>query len=254
MLNVPYISKPDIDRLMEDEIAKSQVLSNAIGSGFSIEDFLESHLRCDLDIDATLPADVMGEVAFQIGKKTRVQINADLTADTESDATDWKLGRWRMTVAHECAHVILHGPLFLTEGAQKPLWNEEIAQVHRCYKKQDKKFDQTDFAREEHDFNQRYGWDSGTLINDSKARQNMEVQANCGGAALLMPASLFQESARILCEKVMQSSSPHFGREDKIEMVVSRLSFQFVVSKTAARIRCKDLNIERFLVNTSLPF
>lgn len=243
MPDVPFVTDPQIDCLMEDEIEKSGFWPSLPSETFDIERFLARHLNSGLDKDATLPSDVMGEVVFRRGKKTCVKINADLTRDMENAQASWHIPRWRMTVAHECAHVILHGPLYLSQGAQDGLW-EQPPQIHRCYKKVNKRFEPADFDAEAQDFAQRYGWNSGCLINETQARQRMEFQANRGGAALLMPAN------RFLCAasqgfNTLRQSAPRLSEDARIDRVVEQLARMFTVSKEAARIRCASLEVTK---------
>lgn len=251
MPEVKFISNPEIDRLMEDEIVKSGLWPASPSEHFDVETFLEKHLGCGLDKDASLPEDVMGEVIFRPGKRTCVKINAGLTYDMENPEAAWQVGRWRMTVAHESAHVILHGPLYLNQGAQDDLWEQQFGQVHRCYKKADKRFESSDFVREANDFASRYGWSSGCLLNDTAARQRMEFQANRGAAALLMPASSYLSSARELFS-YLSEKEPNLSEESRINWVVARLAENFGVSREAARIRCGDLNATQYASQLAL--
>ncbi len=251
MPDVTFIPFSKIDLLMEDEIEKSGFWPSSQNEIFDIERFLEKHLKSGLDKDANLPDDVMGEVAFRRGKKTCVSINAGLTREMENAQAAWQIGRWRMTVAHECAHVILHGPLYLAQGAQDGFWGEPLSQIHRCYKKQDKRFVTDDFAAEMRDFEARYGWNSGCLINEPQARQRMEFQANRGGAALLMPANRTLCAASELFNDLRQNA-PQLSQEARIERVVEQLAKKFLVSREAARIRCDDLEATKHADQLSL--
>ena len=249
---VPFIPYADIDRRMNDEIARSNLWPTKPGEHFDIERFLQEFLNCGLDKDGVLEGDVMGEVAFRIGKKTCVNINALLTEAMETNEQSWSLGRFRMTVAHECAHVILHGPIYLSQGKQDGLWDEGTPIVHRCYRSlEQKQFSPADFDREADELNARYGWSSGVLFNDSKARQDMELQANHGGAALLMPLGAWDEAARTLSQNI-KSHAPNWSRTAQITEVIKQLAAQFQVSNQAASIRFKFMESSRHLDNLTL--
>ena len=252
MPDVPFLPYPEIDRRMSDEIARSQLWPAAPGECLDIEEFLEKHLGCGLDKDGFLEDDVMGEVAFRPGKKTCVNINALVTQEMENSANSGSLGRFRMTVAHECAHVILHGPIYLAQGRQDELWDEAQPLVHRCYRSlEQKQFDQADFEREVAELNARYSWNSGVLFNESKARQDMELQANRGGAALLMPMGAWDEAARTHCQNV-KAKFAHRNRDDQVTIAIRNLAQQFHVSNQAATIRFKALESARHLDNLTL--
>ncbi len=82
-MQVPFISKEDIEKLMEDEIKNSSLWPRN-GTFFKIENFLQEHLKVLLDVDCTLPANVMGEVVFPPkNQHVRVNINKDLTYTAE---------------------------------------------------------------------------------------------------------------------------------------------------------------------------
>ena len=64
----------------------------------------------DLDLYAQLPEGVLGVTQFDPPRKPRVQNERTLFEDGR------RVHRLRFTRAHECAHVVIHAPLYLRAG------------------------------------------------------------------------------------------------------------------------------------------
>ncbi len=114
---------------------------NYRSSVVDLERLIEGHLKTDFDQYADLPEDVLGQTDFRAARKPFVQINKDLTGVFDSDDCPAGIeGRWRATVAHETAHIILHRMLFEVDDAQIRLFPAEDSpapaqQLHRCLKR-----------------------------------------------------------------------------------------------------------------------
>lgn len=110
----------EIESIALDEITRAGLLPQAHVPDLTVqlERFLENHLRVRLDQHADLPADVLGVTHFCQGAPPRIEINRDLTglAIDEEDPLPGDLGRWRATLAHEAAHVLLHRILYERVG------------------------------------------------------------------------------------------------------------------------------------------
>lgn len=213
-----YFTDDEIEQIMEDELRRAELQPTLSESVVDLDRLIERHLKADFDQYAALPADVLGQTDFRHTRKPAVQINKDLTGSAFD--SDWCPpgieGRWRATVAHEAAHIILHRMLFEVDDNQGSLFPTEgpaalIQQLHRCLKR-----DVTHRA----------------VISDWK-----EVQANKGMAALLMPKSVFTRAARRLSAGSATGGS--------LRDVVYSLATQFAVSRQAAAIRLKTLQIIR---------
>jgi hypothetical protein len=201
----------EIEQIMEDELRSARLLSYRGTSIMDIEALIESHLGVDLDQYAQLDPDVLGLTQFHSRRAPTIQINRDLTGSAMD--SDWCPpgihGRWRATLAHEAAHVILHRILFdsvlgKTLGANSTeLANSKLC---RCLKR--------DVTYREG----RVDW--------------REVQANMGMAALLMPRRLFDRAARRQASELVGAG---------IDSVARDLAGQFAVSKEAALIRLGTL-------------
>lgn len=243
MRPVPWLDNETIESQMEYHLGCSKLWPQETRSVFDIEAFLIKYLRADFDITAPLASDVLGRVTFISGRKPQVEINADLTLQAENEDELWKVGRWRMTVAHESAHIILHGPLYVSAD-QTQLFLTDEPKVHTCYK-----HELPEFNADSQNFVNEYGWDSKRLINESSQKKRMEVQANIAAAALLMPRSVFVPLAHQLFEQARENLAVP---DQRCDWVIARLANRFNVSRRAARIRCNDLNLLRFAEQASL--
>lgn len=245
MLPVPFLKDFEIEQRVDKELSCSGLWPAESRTLFDVEAFLRDHLKADLDQDAMLPKDVMGRVIFTPGRRTRVEINADLTAQAEGGEELWKIGRWRMTVAHEAGHIILHGPLYLPERSevQTLLWEDTEPRIHTCYKK-DAGITGADGKSQE--FARNFGWDSGRLVNESKQTRSMEIQANIAAAALLMPREPFCAAAKVLFGNE-RDNFPSSSADLRKQKTVARLASQFQVSNQAALIRCQQLQLTEYI-------
>lgn len=203
----------EIELIMEDELSRAGLLPTLPGEQpiVDIESFIERHLKSSLDQHAELDHLVLGLTEFRPGVMPSVQINKDLTGSA-MDA-EWCppgiRGRWRATLAHEAAHIVLHRSLFEVDPAQMTMFAPATSPerlVFRCLKR--------DVA-----------YRDGT-------RNWREVQANRGMAALLMPKTLFVAAAR---DEVTDTSAAG------VEAATRRLAARFGVSLEAAAIRLQTL-------------
>lgn len=207
-----WFDDDEIELMMADELRRGGLMPTDSNCVVDLEALLDDHLRVPFDQHADLPPEVLGLTEFHPRKPPTVKINKDLTGIIDGDWIPPGIeGRWRATVAHEAAHVILHRILFdepLNQGslfATEALPQEKPA-LQRCLKR---------------DLRHRggnYDW--------------REVQANRGMAALLMPRTLFTKIAR----STLKGTTPQEIRE------ASRaLATRFGVSGQAATIRLNTL-------------
>jgi len=211
-----WYEEDEIERIMEDELRRADLLPARRGGVVDIEGFIERHLATSLDQYADLPPEVLGLTEFRPGKPPVVRINKDLTGSA-MDA-DWcppgVEGRWRATLAHEAAHVVLHGILFDVDLNQGRLFDGDASaggspQLHRCLKR-----------------------DVAYRTQPSDWR---EVQANRGMAALLMPRSAFTTAAR----------GSGAGSGGDVDAAIRSLAELFGVSRQATTIRLRTLRFIR---------
>jgi hypothetical protein len=213
-----FIPAVRIERMMESELAAAGLLPPETGDPvIDIEAFLERHLGVRLEQFADLDADVLGVTHFVPGATPLVQINKDLTEAADSAGEPWVKGRWRITMAHEGAHVILHGPEIQALSQQRSLFDDgeepNPPQLQRCLK------------RDLHQLGRR---------TDPR-----EIQANLAMAALLMPRRLFTYHAgRVLpVSGAIEPESPSYRH------AVADLAGLFGVSREATRIRIEKLGL-----------
>jgi hypothetical protein len=203
-----FLKDEEIDEITEGELLKAGLMPTVDTCRVDIEGFIERHLGVRLDVGAALDDDVLGVTELRRGEPKRILINRDLTdAALEIDEYSGTLGRWRATLAHEGAHVLLHGLLFDLNADQQALFDEDPAadeRVIRCYKRD------TSFG--------------------GRSRDPREFQANKGMAALLMPRSIFGEAAR----ELVAGKGP-------VRNVDEQIARRFEVSRQAAQIRLSEL-------------
>lgn len=218
-----WYADDDIERIAEAELAKARLLPTVSRPAVDIERFVEKYLGARLDQHAELDADTLGVTEFFIGSEPRIGINKDLTDALDDDPRPGLPGRWRATVAHEAAHVVLHRDLYdprvenLDLFAAMPSEPAPAKALHRCLKR--------DVGYEQ---NGRSDW--------------REVQANKGMAALLMPRGVFGELAR---REISSAYRVATVLPEDAAAVAARLADRFEVSRQAAEIRLKTLGFVR---------
>ena len=135
-----WFEKDEIEQIMECELYKSGMLPDLAHPSLDIESFLEFHLEVKLNQHAILDPDVLGVTGFMKGCKPLVRINKDLTSEAESViAPRGQPGRWRATMAHEAAHVVLHRGLMEVPPEQGSLFHLDggpIPSVMACLNRQ----------------------------------------------------------------------------------------------------------------------
>lgn len=209
----------EIEELMAAELSRASLSPTAAAPAVEIERFVEKHLGVRLDQYAELEDEILGATEFVQGAAPRILINKDLTnsALDEDDPLPGREGRWRATLAHEAAHVILHRCLYDVDNRTLDLFGHDGSSVptrlHRCPKQQVA-------------YRQRRNWDW------------REVQANKGMAALLMPRAAFGELAQ---REIDGAYAAEFCSSQEAISVAARLAEAFSVSKQAARIRLETL-------------
>jgi hypothetical protein len=224
----PFLKPEIMERLMNKELIAANMMPPKSSPKVDIEAFLELHLHVELDEYADLPFDELGVTTFERGKVPFVQINKDLTgAADEGDQTSI-VGRWRITLAHEGAHVILHRNAMEDHYQQHNLFDEPEASPavveQRCLKR--------DLGRNK--------------VNP------LEYQANYCMAALLMPKDLFLS---IVVPMLSVPSIANLPIDDpRILPIVEEVADLFQVSKIAARIRMQTLCVQSHALQSKLSF
>ena len=218
----------EIEHIMEDELRSGNMFPTPSDSVVDIETFIELHLRARLDTYAVLDAEILGETRFTKDGRPSVLINRQLTRQAEDETPpSGILGRWRATLAHEAAHVILHRVLFEVSPDQSSFWDHgalATPTLMRCLHR-----------------------DIVSVRNPSDWR---EVQANRGMASLLMPRKPFTGLVRkILGARRAEDLLAIIPDEDSGEFkeLLTDLSLISEVSQQAAHLRLKSLGLVRNL-------
>ena len=220
----------EIEEVMTDELQRCGMFPSASAPVVDLEAFLELHLRVKLDLYSDLGPNLLGVSRFVTGRRPIVEISRGLTAQAhEGTAPGGNLGRWRATLAHEAAHVILHRRLVDVPQAQGLLFiqgqgaeSEAETAVTQCFERD------IWFAR-------------GT--GDWK-----EVQANQGMASLLMPSGPFSSlTRRIVGAQEAADLLAYIPPADTraFSDLTRELSVRCEVSREAARIRLNTLGLAR---------
>lgn len=213
-----YLTLGKIEREMERHLLDAKLMPTTERPVVDVEALIERHLGARLDQFAALDADVLGVTHFLRGTRPKVEINADLTNAAEDDGSPTSVrGRWRITLAHEGAHIVLHRADMEAPEQMSLFGNTsstDEARLHQCLKR--------DLA----------------LVTRVTRR---EYQANIGMAALLMPRQVFLALARPLlsgCSAEIASMN-----DPRLSPQVHELSEMLQVSRQAVRIRIESLGL-----------
>ena len=218
----------EIEEIMTDELQRCGMFPSASAPVVDLEAFLELHLCVKLDLYSDLGPNLLGVSRFVTRRRAIVKISRGLTAQAhEGVARGGILGRWRATLAHEAAHVILHRRLVDVPEAQGSLFSQgpepdaETA-ITQCFERD------IWFARGAGDWK--------------------EVQANQGMASLLMPSILFTSlTRRIVGAQAADDLLAYIPAADTgaFSDLIRELSALCQVSREAARIRLHTLGLTR---------
>jgi hypothetical protein len=190
----------EIERITAGALRSAGLMPRSVAPAVDIEAFVEMHLGAVVDYAGDLPDGVLGYTEFD--EPPRIVVSRRLTdMATAPQASPGLRGRWRATLAHEAAHLLLHSHI-RAAGKTTPKLTAHAINLS-----------------------------SGVMTSDWR-----EVQANMGMAALLMPRELFLTEARRLLER-----EPVFLPLDVESLATKRLvailGEQFQTSLEATRLR-----------------
>lgn len=225
----------EIELIAEDELRRAKLIPPASRPVTDLERFIEEHLKVKLDQYCDLPDGVLGISQFQARRSPTISISRGLTELAECDTPPaGALGRWRATMAHEAAHVLLHRYLFepglaphAPSGLDAP--KKESTGLMRCLTGDVVPVNDNNWAQ----VRRKSDW--------------REVQANRGMAALLMPSRTFNRVAALQLSALSMSSVTR-GSTNATTLATAMAEL-FKVSKQAATIRLESLSI----IATPLP-
>jgi hypothetical protein len=213
----------EIEEIMEYELQKANLFPSLENPVVDIEVFIEQHLLAHLDQHANLDATTLGVTEFRAGAKPLVKINKDLTnsALDEEGGPPYLVGRWRATLAHEGAHIILHRRLFNLNPQQRGFFDTgeepypEPNRLLRCLKRD--------------------------VCFGGNSKNWREIQANMGMAAILMPGAVFAEAFH---QELGQANLARVDRDSpEARQLATSLGAKFQVSRQAAQIRLQTLGL-----------
>jgi hypothetical protein len=200
----------EIERITADALKDGHLWPQGEASAINIERFVEVYLQADVDYAGELDRSTLGYTEFKV--PPLVVVNRTLTDLAHaSTAPLGLLGRWRATLAHEAAHILLHTSLYVTD--------DESARQRtvRCLRTE--------------------------VQAGPEARDWREVQANMGMAALLMPKEPFMNRVR----EILDAQDPVFPPLDPWGPVghslTEELATQFCVSRQATRLRLASFGL-----------
>jgi hypothetical protein len=196
-----WFDADEIERITAEALKSAGLWPTEVSRAVDIEQLVEVHLGAIVDYAGDLPETVLGYTAFE--KPPRVVVNRRLTDLALAPGASLGLrGRWRATLAHEAAHILLHAGLRLS-GASSPKLTVKAMQA---------------------------------TGNGPRSGDWREVQANMGMAALLLPRGPFLEEARRLLER--EPVFPPLANEGLVaKRLISILAEQFEASQEATRLR-----------------
>ena len=240
--NVPMLSCADIETIADDVIRSYHAHSASDLSAINIEQMAEKHLGVRIDYahlsnnesilgmmifqDCSVPLYVPEEktAKYHAAKAGTVMIDQSLTSDR-------KMGRARFTIAHECAHWILHRPVKQTYVNQIPLDipatidDPNVAIVCR-----------TASSR-------------STSAGPKTPADWKEWQADNLASALLMPAGAVRCFINNYTSQMNESGKIHFDLfgeryiQAKTASLIRQMAALFQVSEKAAEIRLNRLGL-----------
>lgn len=224
MPKVPFLSDEQIERRMADRLHRAGMMPTLAEPVLDLEAFVEHRngLGASLDDFAPLPSDVMGVVTFLPGQRDHMEINRDLSELAEKDITT--RARCRSTIAHESSHIVLHRDILMpcTSLQLFSLDDEPAGYIQTCLK-------------------QDFGWRGSA----SREEDYLEIQANKGMAALLLPRPVFYPIAQAALrdwESRRHQDDSHDHFEEKKRLIRHWASL-FDVSRQVVEIRLRTLNL-----------
>ena len=225
-----WYEQSDIEQVMSEQLRKAKQRLTLANPVPDLESFVENYLGVDLDQYATLDKDVLGLTEFNGSQSPRMQISVTLTE--AADAVPPSLGmrgRWRATIAHEAAHVVLHRYLF--DPAMVPIRQGDVR-------------DPIEMAVQSGELKRMQclhrDIDVTRSVPTRVARDWREIQANRGMAALLMPESIFM---RVAAMNGAVKGNPVGGETDNGIKLIADVATAFEVSKQAASFRLRGFGL-----------
>lgn len=220
-LDPKYLSKERLEARAEKELEKFAGGAQLVAPiPLDVDSFAEFHLGAALDYQrlssdgSVLGMSIFQELSIPVFESTGARVDIvfpERTIVIDDDALrDSPDSRLRFTIAHECAHLLLHRHIYYRDPRMKCKGGT--------------------------------GYRPFTTTSEGVRADNKvdraEFQANYLGAALLMPRDPFSQAFTELAPEGWRSLD-----ERRKRRVVRELARTFEVSKQAAAIRIKNLNL-----------
>ena len=200
-----WFETEEIESITEGALRAAGLYPTDLSRAVDIESLLEVHLGATVDYAGDLPPSILGYTRFDTPPK--VVVSRELTDLALAPGASLGLrGRWRATLAHEAAHILLHAGLAIPFGSTPNVTIDGIE----------------------------------ALLEGQSTPDWRETQANMGMAALLMPRGPFLAEARtaLTREPVFL---PLAVESLQAERLVSILGHLFEASLEATRWRLRNL-------------
>ena len=200
----------EIEQITSDALKGANLWPERETGAIDVERLLEVHLGANVDYAGDLDRTTLGYTVFEV--PPLVVVNRKLTDMASSPtASLGLLGRWRATLAHEAAHILLHARLYAAGEASTK------QRSVRCLRSE--------------------------IHAGAEARDWREVQANMGMAALLMPERLFLDQARALLDGYRPVFPPLDPNGPDGRWLTEALAECFRVSRQATRLRLASFGL-----------
>jgi hypothetical protein len=198
----------EIEQIAVDAIRDAGLWPDPNIKAIDVDALVEMHLRATVDYGVQLDRNVLGYTIFE--QPTHVVVSRALTEMALAPAASLGLrGRWRATLAHEAAHILLHGHLYARgESSRKQMAIRG------------------DLAEDA---------DPAVDVRDWK-----EQQANMGMASILMPRQLFLSEARRILDEGGPVFPPFARESDVAARLTDQLAETFQTSQQATRFRLME--------------
>ena len=213
-----FIPADEMEITINDHLHASGMFPSTDDPVLDIEAFLEQYLKAEMDqYCLSLAAGELGVTEFRPGEQPRVKISRALTENADAANRIWEIGRWRFTLAHEAAHILLHRTEIEAAFSQGSLFDAETPS-----------FCLPAFRDDQY---------------PSAKCDPREYQANFSASVLLMPRALFLGVAQPLVRSIQTFTAEDFMASPAYDTVLREVAQRFRVSKTAARIRFETLGL-----------
>ncbi len=214
-----WFENDEFDAMMDEARQRSGSVPLVGGTGVDVEGILERVYGVVPDY-GELPEGVLGMTHFHPDGRYEAFVSRELSDNAETDLVARR--RLRTTLAHECAHIVMHGHLHLVDLATPSLFGDPVRPLPKVLCRQES-------------VGVYGGGESGY------DGQWWEYQANRGMASLLLPRRETVEYLRSLLEARGLGSVREALRAAQADSVIREVMAQFDVSMQVVVYRLQEL-------------